>query len=70
MDASHTLFVQSIDKLSIDGVYIIEDVAINDLIKYKKFFSNSEYEGVYVLINRPDLPLSDHSLVVIRKRSI
>ncbi len=70
MDASHTLFVQSIDKLSIDGVYIIEDVAINDLIKYKKFFSNSEHEGVYVLINRPDLPLSDHSLVVIRKRSI
>jgi hypothetical protein len=24
----------------------------------------------YVLMNRPDLPLSDNSLVVIRKRSI
>lgn len=69
-DAGLTLFVQSIDRLSIDGVYIIEDVAINDLIKYKKFFSNSEYEVDYVLMNRPDLPLSDNSLVVIRKRSI
>ena len=69
-DAGLTLFVQSIDRLSIDGVYIIEDVAINDLIKYKKFFSNSEYEVDYVLMNRPNLPLSDNSLVIIRKRSI
>ena len=69
-DAGLTLFILSIDRLSIDGVYIIEDVAINDLIKYKKFFSNSEYEVDYVLMNRPDLPLSDNSLVVIRKRSI
>ena len=69
-DAGHNLFFQSIDKLSIDGIYIIEDVAINDLVKYKKFFSNSEYEVDYVLMNRPDLSLGDNSLVVIRKRFI
>ena len=69
-DAGLTLFIQSIDRLSMDGVYIIEDVAINDLIEYKKFFRNSEYEVDYVLMNRPDLLLSDNSLVVIRKRSI
>ena len=69
-DAGLTLFILSIDRLSMDGVYIIEDVPINDLIEYKKFFRNSEHEVDYVLMNRPDLPLSDNSLVVIRKRSI
>ena len=70
LDGGLTLFLHSIDRLSKDGIYIIEDVAINDLIEYKKFFSNSAYKVDYVLMNRPGLPLSDNSLVVIRKKSL
>jgi hypothetical protein len=69
-DGGLTLFLHSINRLSANGIYIIEDVTINDLIEYKKFFSNSEYEVNYVLMNRPGLPLSENSLVVVRKKSL
>lgn len=68
-DAGSTLFLHSIDRLSADGIYIIEDVCPDDLFRYKNFFLNKDYVVEYVCLYRPDVGLGDNSLVVIRKTS-
>ncbi len=66
-EAGSTLFLHSIERLASNGVYIIEDVGIADLLRYKKFFSNKDYVVEYVSLFRPNIQLGDNSLVVIRK---
>jgi len=61
------LFENSIEYLSNNGVYIIEDVKVLDLIKYKKYFECSTYKVEFVNLYRIDGRLLDNSLVVIRK---
>jgi hypothetical protein len=41
-EAGSTLFLNSIDKLSSNGIYIIEDVTPQNLARYKKFFQNKK----------------------------
>lgn len=68
-EAGSTLFLHSIDKLSRNGIYIIEDVYPYDLSRYKDFFQNKNYMVEYVCLFRPSLVLADNSLVVVRKQS-
>jgi len=69
VEAGSTLFLNSIDKLSSNGIYIIEDVTPQNLARYKKFFQNKKYLIEYVCLFRPLLGLADNNLVVIRKSS-
>ena len=66
-EAGSSLFDHSIGKLSKLGTYVIEDVLFEDLCRYKDFFRNSPYAVNYIVLNRPNLPLRDNNLVVIRK---
>jgi len=65
-----TLFNNSIDYLSQNGIYVIEDVLLEDLYKYKSFFNETDYSVQYVTLFRPDEVLCDNSIVVIRKKPI
>lgn len=67
--AGATLFKHSIDKLNHYGIYIIEDVGPSDLLLYKDFFHNQDYQVEYVSLFRPSTPLGDNNLVVVRKRN-
>lgn len=65
-NAGSCLFVNSIDRLSKNGIYVIEDVNVHDLRKYKSFFKNKNYIVDYVTMYKKNF-LGDNSLVVIRK---
>jgi hypothetical protein len=40
-EAGSTLFVNSVDRLSTNGIYIIEDVGLTDLLHYKNSFQTT-----------------------------
>jgi hypothetical protein len=66
-EAGACLFEHSIQHLSRDGIYIIEDVQILDLMRYNDFFSRTDYVVDYVTMFRPNVALNNNSLVVIRR---
>jgi hypothetical protein len=66
-EAGSCLFTHSIDRLAEHGIYVIEDVTPTDLLRYKQFFSTTPYSVDFVTMLRPNRPLADNSLVVIRK---
>jgi len=68
-EAGSTLFLNSIEYLSDSGVYVIEDVSIPDLQRFKEFFKPTTFLVDYVSLIRPDSRLMDNNLVVIRKSS-
>lgn len=68
-DAGSTLFINSIDKLSPTGVYVIEDVTVRDLLRYKEFFLEHDYLVSFLILERPEQTLNDNCLVVVRKQS-
>ena len=66
-EAGSCLFEYSVPYLDKDGIYIIEDVYMNDLLRYKTFFSGREFVVDYVTMFRRDVSLEVNNLVVIRK---
>lgn len=62
-----TFFNNSINYLSPEGHYIIEDVGINLLNEYKKYFDKSKYKIQYLHFHRPNQKLFDNNLIVIKK---
>ena len=66
-EAGKCLFLNSIKHLRQDGIYVIEDVTTPDLLQFKDFFKPLNYEVEFVTMFRPNIPLADNSLVVIRK---
>ena len=66
-EAGVCLFRHSIDFLAPDGIYVIEDVSAPDLLQFKRFFDSLDFSVDYVVMHRPNLPLSDNNLVVIRR---
>ena len=71
-EAGSCLFENSIKFLRDEGIYIIEDVKTEDILKYKKFFNNYKYHVEYILMFRSEFeklyaPLGDNNLIVIRK---
>ncbi len=65
-DAGITLFENSIKYLSHRGVYIIEDIKVADLLKYQDYFKEKRFLVEYVNCHRPNTPLGDNTLIVIR----
>jgi hypothetical protein len=68
-EAGSTLFLNSIDKLSSNGIYIIEDVPLFDLIRFKEFFNNYKYIVEYLCLFGPSPSKTDNNLIVVRKSS-
>jgi hypothetical protein len=66
-EAGVCLFENANAKLSSDGVYIIEDVASSDLVRYQNYFAGKPVKAEFVSLNRPGLPLENNNLVVIRR---
>lgn len=67
-EAGSTLFLNSIDKLAANGIYVIEDVTIHNLLRYKDFFRNKNYVVEYVSLFGPSVNFDDN-IVVIRKKN-
>ncbi len=65
--AGATLLENSFHRLREGGVYIIEDVGIQDLMSYKEYFLSRNYNYDFVNLWRKNMRLGDNSLVVIRK---
>lgn len=66
-EAGTCLFLNSIDKLAPEGIYVVEDVGMEDLLRYRKFFEGTDYAVDYVNLYRPYGELKDNSLVVVRR---
>jgi hypothetical protein len=65
-EAGICLFENAISKLAANGYYIIEDVHPYNMLRYKSYFSQKKFKVEYVSLYRPDIPLGDNQLVVIR----
>ena len=66
-EAGSSLFLNSIENLLENGIYVIEDVSQADLLRYQKFFRNQSFSVDYVCLHRPGLLWGNNNLVVIRK---
>lgn len=66
-DSGACLFKYSVSKLASAGLYIIEDVRPDDLVRYREYFrSINDYSVDYITMFRPGLALLDNSLIIIR----
>jgi hypothetical protein len=65
-EAGLCLFQHSFARLRPGGIYVIEDVLMRDLVRYQLRFKTTPHEVDFVNLLRPNLSLSDNSLVVIR----
>lgn len=62
--AGTTLFSNSINKLAVSGIYVIEDVLDVSLMLYRDFFSNLNYDVEFISFNRTTLGWEN--LIVVR----
>jgi len=60
-------FENSIDKLSNDGIYIIEDILQSQRKKFLNYFKNTNYKVKVINFHRPNSYLGSNSLISIRK---
>jgi hypothetical protein len=60
------LFENSIQKLSKNGFYMIEDIQPSDISLYASYFHELNYRVDLVSLYRPQHDLGDNSLVVVR----
>ena len=65
-EAGVCLFENSVSRLAKGGVYVIEDVSMQNLLAFKTHFEKSQYQVEYVNLLRPEVHLGDNNLVVIR----
>lgn len=68
-EAGLCLFENSIAQLAPHGIYVIEDVAPADLVRFQRHFAGGAYHVEYVSMFRPHAPLENNNLVVVRRRS-
>jgi hypothetical protein len=66
-DAGRCMFENSIFRLSEEGIYVIEDVHIDEMFHYKDFFSEKGYIVNYVNLYRPREDSADNNAIVIRR---
>jgi hypothetical protein len=66
-EAGKSLLQHSFHMLKDGGIYIIEDVSVESIIKYIKFLKNGIFRYEIVNLYRKGLTLGDNSLIVIRK---
>jgi len=66
-EAGVCLFENSISRLSNSGIYIIEDINAEGLLKYQRYFRDTEYQVDYVNLLRPEVRTRHNNLVIIRR---
>lgn len=66
-EAGVTLFEESWNHISADGIYIIEDVRIEDLPKFQHYFFGTKFNVQFVNLLRPGIQLDDNSIIIVRK---
>lgn len=65
-NAGITLFLEMYSHLNLGGIYIIEDVLMQDLKNYKDYFSQTDYDVSYILLQRNQIKIGDNCLIIIR----
>ena len=68
-EAGRTLFESSYEKLRDGGIYIIEDILMNDKKKYREYFESFELDFYFIDLLRPNIDLLDNSLIMISKKA-
>lgn len=70
-EAGSTLFEYSFDKLKPDGIYVIEDVSFDDILKYEEFFKRvkSKVSVEYVRFYERNKKSNRNSIIVVSKVS-
>lgn len=68
-EAGWCLFEHSHHRLAPHGIYVIEDVAADDLERYRAKFAELDWDVAFVRLERRGLPLGDNALVLIRRPS-
>ena len=66
-EAGSTLFQCTINYLTAGGVYVIEDVSLENLLRYNEFFQDTNYLVDYVILERQNRYVDGNCLIVIRK---
>lgn len=62
-----TLFENAFLRLANGGIYVIEDVAQRDIVKFSNYFSARSYKVEFIAMYRALLNLDDNFLIVVRK---
>jgi hypothetical protein len=65
--AGKNLFQEIFPRLSQSGIYVIEDVLMQDLKKYKEYFSNTNHDVTYILLGRKKVKIGDNCLILVRR---
>lgn len=65
--ANIIFFENSFNKLKSGGIYIIEDIAHEQIKKYQEYFSKGGYNYMSIILNRPNSPVYSNCLIIIRK---
>ncbi|MDR3290015.1 MAG: class I SAM-dependent methyltransferase [Rickettsiales bacterium] len=68
--AQNCMFENGINYLSKDGIYVIEDVMPEDLLKHQKYFStkSDEFDVRYMQMNSLFRYYKDNNLIVIKRK--
>ena len=68
-EAGKSFFEGTIDFLCENGIYIIEDVNIKDLLSYKEYFSerSKKYTAHFIDLEKTTVKMNDNRLIVIFK---
>jgi SAM-dependent methyltransferase len=66
-DGGRCLFEHSFDKVRPGGLYVIEDVAMPDMHRFRRYFIGQGVEADYINLLRPENGLRDNSLIAIRR---
>jgi hypothetical protein len=50
------------------GIYVIEDIAFQEIFRYKELFQSPEFDYEIITLEREDTDLGDNNLIVFKKR--
>jgi SAM-dependent methyltransferase len=66
-EGGRSLFEHSFDKLRPGGLYVIEDVAMPSMHRFRRYFMERGIDADYINLLRPENGLRDNSLIAIRR---
>jgi len=66
--ANKTLFDNLNFYLRPGGIYVIEDIAFQEIFRYKELFQSPEFDYEIITLEREDTDLGDNNLIVFKKR--